>query len=227
MSDSDSEKLNPYAAPLTDATTGVFELPESDAIFTLNAKANSGVEYLVLGFSDRLQFRSKKDGQIHEVLRSEPLFVKLVEGWLVGRSFRVKLKRMAVLKFDEAGFGTLKEWIGPPTFEDMREAVGGKSWWQLIVAAMFIIPALLIGARIGLSESLPAGLLLTNWIGGRMRPHRWLFLPLATLFLVFGVEAALRIYRADAILPLQFLWLLICCNLIWTNFRQFQAYKGV
>lgn len=226
MSGSGSEEINPYAAPVTDATTGVFELPESDAIFSLNAKANTGVEYLVFGFPDRLQLRSKKDGQTYEVFRADPLFVKLIDGLVVRRSFRIKLKRMEVLKFDEAGYSTLKEWIGPPTFEDLREAVGGKGWWQLIVAGMFLIP-MLLGPTLRLYEGVSGALLLTNWIGGRVRPHRWLFLTLVALFTVFAVEAANRIYSAAAIPPLQCVWLLICCVLAWTNWKQFGKYKGV
>jgi|GEM_PF-3327139 len=227
MSDFDVAEANPYAAPLTDAMTGVFELPESDAIFTLNGMANNGVEYFVLGYSDRLQFRSKKDGQLYEVLRSEPLFVKLDEGFRARGRFRVKLERDVRLHFKDADFETLKEWIGPPTFEDLREAVGGNGWWQLFIAGIYIVPRLLAGQPISLYGSVVAGLLLANWIGGRMRPHRWIFLTIVALFLVFGAQAALHIYQTGTVFSFRILWLLACCGIAWTNFRQFQKYKGI
>ena len=227
MSDEPTEPVNPFQAPVADSIYQSVELSESDAEFSIPASFNNQ-RFTLRGHSDRLQLIDDT-GKTLDIPRSDPLFVKLLEGTLIRNTFRVKLDRTYLLKLQPEDFATLKRWIGPPTIQDLKEAVGGKSWWQLIVVTVFLISIPGSPAGEAAYDGLVAALLIIHWTLARFKPNRWLFLLLSALFLVFASFNGSRIYTAfrsqQSLSWLNIVFLVICLNVSWHSIQQFRAYR--
>ncbi len=216
------DEINPYQAPAESIAGQAQPLPIEDAEFSLPARSGPK-SFTVYGFPDRLQIQ-EEGGKLHDVLRQEPLFVKLMHGLFIRRSLRIKLDKLHVLSFQPNDYDTLKEWIGLPSDEDLKEAVGGNSWWQVPVAGMF-----LFGGLFDFGDMVLGVLLLVGWAVAKIRPHRWLLLLRGTFFLALAILNILRIIhdvRDGESAPIfSSVILLFCINCTVWEFRQFPMYR--
>ena len=226
MSNELNEPVNPYQAP-SPSNREVVELSKSEAEFSIPALSGN-TSFTLRGHSDRLQM-IEATGKILELPRTDPLFSKLVEGNIFRNSLRLKLDKTYLLKLEPDDFATLKSWIGPPTTQDLKEAVGGKSWWQLILAPLFLISIPGSSVAGAAYNGIVVFLLVALWALGRFKPARWLFILTSVLFLIFACSIGSRVYTAFmAQQSLQWwnvVFLIICLNVSWYSIRQFRAYR--
>jgi len=216
----DSSDSNPYQAPSGDAATVVDARSDADALFSVPARSGKRT-FQVNAFEDRILIR-EDNGKVAVVFRHDPMFAKLVEN---ARAFVVKTPAGKwILVFEPTDFQTLKDWIGPPTITDLREALGGKSWWQLPVAALFLIP----GPQQIFNAAL-AMLLLAHWVGTRFRPHRCFFLVQGLCFLLLFCRNAHETYQlwqageSPSVFTIGFG--IAFMFLTWGNLRNFGRYR--
>ena len=171
----DTEEINPYQTPAESVPGEAQPVPIEDAEFTLPAKSGPR-SFTVYGFPDRLQVQDE-DGKLYDVMRKKPLFVKLMHGLFIRRALRIKLEKPHLLSFQPTDYMTLKEWIGLPSEDDLKEAVGGNSLWQVSVAGLF-----LFGGLFDFGDMILGITLLVSWAVAKVRPHRWLLLLRGTFF---------------------------------------------
>ena len=217
-----TEEINPYQAPAESVPGEARPLPIEDAEFTLPAKSGPK-SFTVYGFPDRLQIQDE-GGKLYDVMRKEPLFVKLMHGLFIRRALRIKLDKQHLLSFQPTDYKTLKEWIGLPGEDDLKEAVGSNSLWPVPVAGMF-----LFGGLFDFGDMILGVALLVGWAVAKIRPHRWLLLLRGTFFLVLASLNILRIIhnlRDGESLPIfSSVILLFCINCTVWEFRQFPMYR--
>ena len=218
----DEAETNPYQAPSSNTEAVVRPLPDSEALFSIPVTAGKR-KFRVVAFEDRLQVHND-DGEVSEVLRHQPMFVRLTASVNAFTVKRQSPKKSFGLIFEADDFKTLCEWIGPPTMADLREALGANSWWQIPVAIVHLIP----GPQQLLSTT-KAVLLLTYWAGAKYKPNSWWFVPVSLFFFLIFCESAHHAYQtlmANESFPvIGTLFGVVCLLLAWSHFRNFFRYR--
>lgn len=224
-----NENINPYQSPSSPSEHPVAALPESDAEISLAATFGDQ-NYVLRGYSDRLQVLDDQ-GKVFELPR-QTLFAKLIHGTIIRNSFRAKLDKTYVFKFSKEDYKTLKNWIGRPTYADLRETLAAGRWWPLPVALVFLVPTLSEQFSLSKILSLTIGvLLIAQFAAIRIKPHRSIFLLSAVIFALIAVLNGQRIvsaYVRDGDLSVFLVILtLVLCNFSLSWLRKFFAYGSM
>lgn len=153
-----------------------------------------------------------------------------------GQTLVFKLEKQRLFRPGPGPFRQLKNWVGPPSYDQLKRELRRRSGWTLAMGIIFVILAL--PAAGNPSADIPdrplspfllvLGLLpLAMWAIARFRPHAVFFLVDAAWFVALGGSLVLRIWQGDS------LWWLVVVVLnslmvlgAWTLFQRYSQTRA-
>ncbi|MBC8003438.1 MAG: hypothetical protein H7X97_12695 [Opitutaceae bacterium] len=152
-----------------------------------------------------------------------------------GQTLVFKLAKQHLFRPGPGPYRQLKEWVGPPGYEQLKFELRRRSGWTLAMGIIFVFLAL--PATGNPTADIPnrplspflliLGLLpLAMWAIARFRPHAVFFLVDAAWFTALGASLVLRIWHGES------LWWLVVVALnslmvlgAWTLYQKYSQTK--
>lgn len=185
---------------------------------------------------NRISLLVEETGEPIVLERSEfPEKLELREHGLGAPLLLVRIPKATVFQPDLEQMDVLREWLGPPTFEDLSSALRRRFKWTIPIAIMFIMMALPMAANPEANlEAVPfdavsaflGAALLALAAYSKACPHSRLFLFDCCWFLVMALNAAVGVIQGKSG-TWQWLFVVILVMVAQSSFKEYRRFAGV
>lgn len=201
------------------------EVDEPLACYEITEVTSSEKKWILSLYSDYIRLETA-DGQPHEVDRAElhervqtidnGLFLRKVLAVTMG-------KKKVFLRLSEEAYAAVRDWIGPPTFQDLKLTLKRRLSWVIPIGLMFVLTALPVGALPGDPVSLGLGLtLILTGALAKWWPHRMLFALDSLWFSFLAANSIWILFHAWSWLRL--VLLLVQLMLVQSGWREYRRF---
>ncbi len=215
------------------------ELPPNDPAgedapetVTLHEGGNTKRPWVVSLYPDRLHFAAEGKPPEDVPRAAVPDRLEFVS-FLFGKPALVltlSTRKKVIFAVPADARATLREWLGPPTHEELKAILGRRLKWTVTLGAMLIVLSLplLEGLEFDAVTCTIGGLMLGTGLLSRLMPHRIFFLIGALYFSAFLAQLLRQMFVGER----SWWWLILAWFLLmivndWLfQFRRFAPARG-